>query len=252
MDQHQDPNEQAKQQQPGRQTNTVLICVRHTDVHNPEDLFYGRLPRFGLSVVGRQQAERTATILADVPVDAFYTSPMLRARQTARVLASRHKEVPVRLSRLLIEVYTSWQGRSHAELEPLHFDFYSNPLDEADETLDQIWDRINRFVRRVRRRHPCQTIVGVTHGDVVFLAKSGFRGMPIAIESIRRRDFYPGKGSLTRLTFSNDLSQVFPLRVEYYDPNSEDPQWNQGWVTLEPVSDKARLAARLATQDVVV
>jgi probable phosphoglycerate mutase len=227
---------------------TTLYIVRHTDVHNPDDLFYGRLPRFGLSELGRQQAARTAEVLAGVPVDAFYSSPMLRARQTARFLAARHGDMPVHISRLLIEVYTSWQGRAHVELEPLHFDFYSNPLSETDEKLHEIWDRINRFVRRVRRRHSGQTVVGVTHGDVVFLSKSGFRGMPIAIESIRRRDFYPGKGSLTRLTFGPDLSQPFPASVEYYDPNSDDPQWNQGWVTLEPVSAEAKRAADVHDQ----
>jgi broad specificity phosphatase PhoE len=230
---------------PIKASPTVLIMTRHTDVHNPDDLFYGRLPRFGLSELGRRQAARTAEVLAEVPVDAFYSSPMLRARQTARFLAEKHGNMRVHVSRLLIEVNTAWQGRSHADLEPLHFDFYSHPLSETDETLHQIWDRINRFARRARRRHPGKTVVGVTHGDIVFLAKSGFRGMPIAIESIRRPDFYPGKGSLTRLTFGSDLSQPFPMSVEYYDPNSDDPQWNQGWVSLEPVSDEARRATDL-------
>jgi broad specificity phosphatase PhoE len=181
-------------------------------------------------------------VLSEVPVDAFYSSPQLRARQTARALAAAHGDMPLRISRLLAEVRTSWQGRPHAELEGFHFDFYSNPLNEADEQLHEIWDRINRFVRRVRSRHSGQTVVGVTHGDIVFLAKSGFRGMPIAVESIRRRDFYPGKGSLTRLTFSRDLAQPFPASVEYFDPNSDDPEWNRGWVTLEPVREEARLS----------
>ena len=242
MDQNYSAHEQGKgkyRQQP----DTVFYIVRHTDVHNPDDLFYGRLPRFGLSELGRQQAARTAEVLAEVPVDAFYSSPMLRARQTARFLAARHGDMAVHLSRLLIEVKTAWQGRAHADLEPLHFDFYSHPLSETDETLHEIWGRINRFVRRVRKQHPSKTVVCVTHGDIVFLSKSGFRGMPIAIESIRRRDFYPGKGSLTRLTFGSDLSLRFPARVEYFDPNSDDPQWNQGWVTLEPVSEESRRAA---------
>jgi broad specificity phosphatase PhoE len=188
-------------------------------------------------------------MLAEVPVDAFYSSPQLRARQTARTLAAAHDHMPVRISRLLAEVRTAWQGRPHSELETFHFDFYNNPLHEADEQLHEIWSRINRFVTRVRTRYPGQTVVAVTHGDIVFLAKSGFRGMPITVESIRRHDFYPGKGSLTRLTFGHDLAQPFPMRVEYYDPNSTDPQWNQGYVTLEPVGEEARLAAGLIAED---
>ena len=231
---------------------TVLYIVRHTDVHNPGDILYGRLPRFGLSELGRQQAERTASLLAEVPVQAFYSSPQLRARQTARILASAHGEMPLRLSHLLAEVRTSWQGRPHSELETIYFDFYNNPVHEADETLHQLWDRLNRFVRRVRRRHQGQAVVAVTHGDIVFLAKSGFRGMPIAIESIRRHGFYPGKGSLVRLTFGTDLAQPFPTSVEYYDPNSDHIEWNQGWVRLEPVSEEARRAADQPLRDMAV
>lgn len=244
--------QQQSQEQSQSETGLRLYLVRHTDVRNPDDILYGRLPRFGLSELGRQQAERSASVLSEVPVDAFYSSPQLRARQTARTLAAAHGEKPVRVSRLLAEVRTAWQGRTHSELETLHFDFYNNPLHEADEKLHEIWNRINKFVQRTRRQHPGQTVVAVTHGDVVFLAKSGFRGMPIAIESIRRRDFYPGKGSLTRLTFAADLSQTFPASVEYYDPNSDDLQWNQDWVGLEPVSEEAKRAAASMAQDAEV
>jgi broad specificity phosphatase PhoE len=221
---------------------TTLYIARHTDVHNPTDILYGRLPRYGLSDLGRQQAERTATTLAEEPISAFYTSPQLRARQTARIIAALHPEAPLHTSSLLAEVRTAWQGRPHSELEEFHFNFYDNPRQESDETLEELWDRINRFVRRVRKRHAGGTVVALTHGDIVFLAKSGFRGMPIEVRSIRSRDFYPGKGSLTRLTFGADLSRRFPLSVEYYDPNSHEAQWNSGWVALD-MTGEARVEA---------
>lgn len=218
---------------------TTIIFARHTDVHNPNDVLYGRLPRFGLSDLGLKQAERSAAALADEPVSLFYSSPQLRARQTARILASRHAGVPVRVSAFLAEVLTGWQGRPHSDLEPIHFNFYNNPASESDETLEAMWARITRFVGRTRRRHAGQTVVAVTHGDVVFLARSCFRGMPVQVESIRMRDFYPGKGSLTRLTFGADLGEKYPLRLEYLDPNSDDPKWSQGWVTLDMVGEAA-------------
>src|SRR5438874_3906508 len=69
---------------------TTLLLMRHAEVHNPEDILYGRLPRFGLSELGKQQAEVTARALAEEPISTFYTSPQLRARQTARILAAPH------------------------------------------------------------------------------------------------------------------------------------------------------------------
>ncbi len=62
-------------EQPQDHRSTTLYIVRHTDVHNPADILYGRLPRFRLSDLGLQQAERTAQVLAEEPVAAFYSSP---------------------------------------------------------------------------------------------------------------------------------------------------------------------------------
>jgi broad specificity phosphatase PhoE len=212
--------------------STTLYIVRHTEVHNPDDILYGRLPRFRLSDLGLQQAERTSQVLAEEPVAIFYSSPQLRARQTARILAQPHPDARLRITQLLNEVRSAWQGRPYADLEPIRFDFYSNPLSDDDEGLEHLWDRITRFVRIARRRHPGQTVVAVTHGDLSTLARAGFLYMPIDIASIRLPNVYPGHGSLTRLTFGPDLKETYPLSVEYYDPNGNYPRWSQGWVEL--------------------
>ncbi len=213
---------------------TTIIFSRHTDVHNPNDVLYGRLPRFRLSDLGRVQADRTAHVLAEGPIDIFYSSPQLRARQTALILAALHPNAPVRVSKLLAEVFTSWQGKPHSELESIRFDFYAHPLKPEDERIEQIWGRISRFVRGVRSRHGGQTVVAVSHGDLCILVRSGFLGLPIEIGSMRLPQSYPGKGSLTRLTFNSELKETYPISVEYYDPNGADRRWSKGWVKLPP------------------
>jgi broad specificity phosphatase PhoE len=212
---------------------TTIILVRHTDVQNPHDILYGRLPRYGLSDLGWKQAEVTASVLAEEPVETFYSSPQLRARQTARVLRSAHPDASLHISRLLAEVVTGWQGRPHAELEEIGFNFYDNPLNPTDESLEELWARIQRFVNRARRKHSGSTVVAVTHGDICHLARAGYRGFPIEIGSIRLPHPYPGKGSLTRLTFLGDMAAAYPVSVEYYDPNGDDPTWSRGWVEME-------------------
>jgi broad specificity phosphatase PhoE len=220
---------------PQQHKPTILYIIRHTEVHNPTDILYGRLPRFRLSDLGLRQAERTAQVLAEEPVGVFYSSPQLRARQTARILAQPHPDASLRITQLLNEVYTAWQGRPHADLEPIRFDFYANPLSDDDEPLEHLWERIARFVRLARRRHAGETIVAVTHGDISILARAGFLRMPIDIATIRLPNVYPGHGSLTRLTFGPDLKETYPLSVEYYDPNGSHPKWSQGWVRLGPL-----------------
>ena len=76
------------------QGGTTIDLIRHADVHNPDDLFYGRSPRFRLSELGRRQAAATAALLAEAPLAAVYTSPLLRARQTVAIIAAAH---PARL-----------------------------------------------------------------------------------------------------------------------------------------------------------
>lgn len=187
-----------------------------------------------MSDLGLEQAERTAQVLAKEQVSLFYTSPQLRARQTVGILSRSHPNARVRVSNLLNEVRTAWQGRPHSELEPIRFDFYANPIGVEDERLEEIWERLQRFVRIVRRRHPGEVVVAVTHGDPTILARIGYLGQPIHIDSMRVPQVYPGKGSLTRFTFGPDLKETYPFRVEYYDPNGDDPRWSRGWVTLPP------------------
>ncbi len=212
------------------QQQTTILLVRHANVHNPDDILYGRLPRFRLSELGVRQAEATAQALAEEPITTFYSSPRLRARQTARILATPHPEATLRITYLLDEVLTAWQGRPHSELEVHGFNYYANRLHPSDETLEQVWARVERFIKRARKKHTGETVVGISHGDPVILTRAYYSGMPLAIGSLRVPNVYPGNGSITRLTFSADLRETYPLSLEYYDPNSQDNRWTHGWV----------------------
>ena len=82
--------------------------MRHGEVHNPRAIFYGRMPRFRLSEAGRRQAEAAADYLAGAPLAAIYTSPLLRARQTAAIIQRAQQEagrrVPAKVLSWLLEV----------------------------------------------------------------------------------------------------------------------------------------------------
>jgi broad specificity phosphatase PhoE len=218
-----------------QQTNdgATLLFVRHTEVHNPDDILYGRLPRFRLTDLGRRQAEASAAALAEEPVTAIYSSPRLRARQTAQILAMPHPEARLHQSHLLDEVLTGWQGRTHLDLEVHDFNFYGNPLGPDDESLEDIEARLRKFVRRVRKRHPGETVVAVTHGDIVMVARAIYLRMPLALDSLRRPNVYAGHGSITRLTFPASLQETYPLSVDYYDPNATGQPWSRGWLKLQ-------------------
>jgi len=65
-----------------------LYFVRHGESEaNVLHVISNRESPFGLTQVGRQQATTLANQFRDVPITAIFSSPILRARQTAEILA---------------------------------------------------------------------------------------------------------------------------------------------------------------------
>ncbi|NJL93739.1 MAG: histidine phosphatase family protein [Anaerolineae bacterium] len=156
---------------------TTLHLVRHGEVHNPQAILYGRLPRFRLSERGREQARAAAEALRAEPLVAVYTSPMLRARQTAGIIAEPHN-LPVQQSALLNEIHSPHQGRPYAELDAIKWNLYEGIGPEYEQPED-IVARLQRFAARLRRNHPGQAVAAVTHGDVVIHAQLWARGLAL-------------------------------------------------------------------------
>ena len=60
---------------------------------------------------------------------------MLRARQTAAILAEGHPGVPIRRAVELIEVRTGWIGATPEQL-PERINLYEPPHSPGDETIE--------------------------------------------------------------------------------------------------------------------
>lgn len=73
-----------------------LIFVRHGQ--------YDEAETGALTALGRRQAARTAAALRRLPVHAIWSSTLLRAKETAAIVASKQRSARVRRTRLLCEV----------------------------------------------------------------------------------------------------------------------------------------------------
>lgn len=183
---------------------TILLC-RHSEVLNPGNLFYGRLPKFGLSENGRILAENLAECLSREPVAALYSSPLLRARQTTRIIQKYHLELPIRTSTDLLELFSSWQGTPWTQLGGKRF--YDPPCDPGDESVLDIATRMHRFVLKSVRRHPGKTIVAVSHSDPILILLMHLLGKPLTEDEIKRNgSLVPGLATVNRLYFDDDGS----------------------------------------------
>lgn len=190
---------------------TTILAIRHAEVHNPKDIVYGRLPRFGLSPRGQQQAEATARFLDARPISAIYTSPLLRARQTARILTKYHPRVGPRTARALMEVKTSYQGSPNSILKP-GFSFYEPLKDPSDETTQQVFDRMLRFLRLLARRHAGGSAVIVSHADPIAILRVGLEGQALTAANLHST-VYPERGSVTQIT----TGPGHALRLSYFE-----------------------------------
>jgi probable phosphoglycerate mutase len=98
---------------------TLLLLVRHGQTPTTGTVLPGRAPGLHLSDQGRAQAERVAERLAGLPVDAIYSSPLERTRETAEPTAAC-TGLEVNENAGLIECdFGDWTGAALAELAGL-------------------------------------------------------------------------------------------------------------------------------------
>lgn len=195
-------------------TNPISISfVRHGLVHNPQKILYGRLPRFRLSAEGQRQAQAAADYLETKPFAALFSSPMLRARQTANIiLMAVQPQLPLRISTHLNEVYVGYQGRFLHELEAQNWDIYTGfaaPYEQPGDVLR----RVRRFVARVRRQYPEQHIVAVTHGDPIVFLMLWARHAPLnrpGLLELGLPEVYPAPASVTTFTYKTHAADEIP------------------------------------------
>lgn len=166
--------------------STTIYLVRHGEVHNPDNIFYARLPGFKLSKRGEREAMKLAEQLKIKPLRAIYTSPLERTRQTAGYLAARKPDVPILYDDRLLEVRTPVQGMKFEILLAGRLNFYSEALiSQGGERMEDIWIRMKSFLDEVGKKHTGEEVAAYSHGDPIMITRAQLTGKPLTIESIR-------------------------------------------------------------------
>jgi len=189
---------------------THIHLIRHGQVHNPHQILYGRLPRFRLTARGLDQARQAADHLADLDLAAVFTSPLLRARQTAAAIVQRYPGFKPHITRYLNEVRSPYQGRPGAELDARGGDIYTDAGPGSEQPAD-IVRRLETFIGRILKRFPGRHIAAVTHGDVITFGVIQALGAEVIPENKTRLKAlgyptaYPAHCSVTTLIFSTTM-----------------------------------------------
>jgi broad specificity phosphatase PhoE len=193
--------------------NIVLMRHGRTD-WNDAHRFQGRTD-IPLNDKGLAQAEKTADRLAKWPVDAVYTSPMIRACQTAQPIANRHGRKPIVLNDLVEVDFGPWENQSFENIRCQYPDlmrkwmkdpFFRAP--EGAETWESIRIRAERAIEVVLREEGKRVVV-VSHGGIMRALFSVLLGLdPHVVWNIKASNCALNgievRKDQTLLAFSND------------------------------------------------
>ena len=193
---------------------TTVYLVRHAVTSHTGHKLTGWMEGVHLTDEGRQQAERTAELLAEVPFKAVYASPIDRTIETARIVASPHG-LEVKVNHEIGEVrYGKWTNRplktlARTKLWATVQRWPSAVRFPEGETLREVQTRAVDEIERLRNERPRDTICCVSHGDVIKLIVAHYLG--VHIDLFQR--IFIGPASVSVINVSDYGPQVMSLNA---------------------------------------
>lgn len=171
----------------GAEHKTVMYLIRHgateANVARPPRL-QGQRHNPPLVRLGVRQAEATRDLLAIRPIDRCYCSPMLRAVQTAAIVAAPHGLTPQPLDTLTECDVGRWEGldwQTIRDLDPNGFQrFQDNPAEfgyPGGESFRDVFNRVAPALDELLQVHETESILVVAHHIVNRTYLAGLLGL---------------------------------------------------------------------------
>ena len=185
----------------------TLILARHGENDVMHTRLAGRLPGIHLNAQGQQQASALVNLLAGLPVQAVFSSPLERALETAQPLAAA-RQLSVQPWPAFIEVdYGTWAGRTFKQLYRTRLwkqlrERPSSVRFPGGETLAEVQCRaLAGLQAALAAVAEGQALVCVSHGDVIRLLTASYLNMPL--DDYQRLIIDPGAVTVIRVEAEN-------------------------------------------------
>lgn len=198
-----------------------LILVRHGQTsHNVQRRIQGQID-IPMNALGLEQAEAVGRALAGCSsIVAVYSSPLTRARDTARRIAGHHGLEVSTDDRLMERGFGEWEGLTREDLVekwPEEFEIWRKGLDVENVGIEPrmaVGARFDAACREFNARHPEGDVVIVAHGAAIthgIVTMMGLRtdefraiaGMDNCHRAILIPQAAPGDGAWVRLSSLN-------------------------------------------------
>ena len=164
----------------------IVLLIRHGETEwNRSGRVMGDQP-IPLNRTGEEQARTCAGILSRTPIAAIYTSPVLRAAQTAEILRGP-QEIPLHQVPGLSEIGVgNWINRYWHEFadDPAKREWYTHPdraRPSGGETLREVQQRAVAAVEQALAPVHDSPVVIVSHGDVIRAILAHYLQLDLAI-----------------------------------------------------------------------
>jgi broad specificity phosphatase PhoE len=151
---------------------STILLARHGETDwNRDNRFQGQADP-PLNEAGRDQARALAERLVGDGVEAVYSSPLVRALETAEIVGARLR-LPVSPVEALREIDVgSWSGLSRTEVEARFPEGYARWLAfdhgwDGGESYEELGARVVPALVELAERHPVGRILVVTHGGPI-------------------------------------------------------------------------------------
>lgn len=119
-------------------------------------------------------------------IDIIISSPLKRAKKTAEIIASG-RDIPIIIDSDIQErCFGNFEGKT-----PEEFDFDGiwnyklNQKYEDAENIEDLFDRIQKFLDKIQKNYPNKTVLLVTHGGVAVPIRAILEGIPDGMEVLR-------------------------------------------------------------------
>ncbi len=164
---------------------TTIVLVRHGENEwVKQHRLAGWLPDVHLNANGRLQAQSTAERLSHLDIAAIYSSPVERCMETAVTIADSH-QLPIQQVEAIGEVrYGKWEGEKIEQLAKKPswktVQYYPSRMEFPEgETLRAVQFRAIEALEKLSEKHVDETIIVVSHADVIKLVVAHYVGTHI-------------------------------------------------------------------------
>ncbi len=186
---------------------TIYLLRHGQTAYNADGNKYCGRTDVTLTEIGIQQAEKMHVLLKERKFDAIFSSPLVRALQTAKIATGRPENVQVD-GRLMEIDFGEWEGRRPEEFQQTDPQSWNNWLEDpfdnragrTGESGAEVLERLNSFYNELLAKYDGKTVLVVGHNGINRFFMSSRLGMPLK----NYRMLVQENSALTEVTIATD------------------------------------------------